>query len=399
MLQTRIELSGTSLIERVQSMTYAGREPFHETSIKLLTQVSSALLGSQRARRQPQYMALGYWLRPSALARLRQATEGRTGGDFLVPRGVALHLPPTNVDTIFVYSWAISVMAGNCNITRMPTSLSDDTRWLVDLIESVVLQEGESNRHLFVNIPHTGAEISAVSSLCDLRLVWGGDAKVAAVSKVPLRPDGLSIGFSDRVSFAAIQAAAYAKATQDERNELAARFSNDIFWFDQMGCGSPRVVFWVGDPEGNDEDLYRRIQEQAQKKGIDTTVATSIAKFHRTNDLLAEGLSKNARHYSNALYVLETDTPQQVSERGTGGGFLLQTIVNDIVDIALSVNRKVQTITHFGFSRAQLDKLAVSISSRGGYRVVPIGNALQFNDVWDGLPLLEMMTRRIVVTE
>ena len=35
------------------------------------------------------------------------------------PRGIVFHLPPANVDTIFVYSWALSALAGNSNVVRI----------------------------------------------------------------------------------------------------------------------------------------------------------------------------------------------------------------------------------------------------------------------------------------
>ncbi|HKJ73370.1 MAG TPA: acyl-CoA reductase, partial [Alphaproteobacteria bacterium] len=77
-------------------------------------------------------------------------------------------------------------------------------------------------------------------------MIWGGDSKVQAVSGIPIRPDGLSLGFPDRTSFAVFETAAYRDAASAERDALAQNFFNDVFWFDQMGCGSPRILFWVG---------------------------------------------------------------------------------------------------------------------------------------------------------
>ncbi|MFC6804089.1 acyl-CoA reductase [Deinococcus caeni] len=36
-----------------------------------------------------------------------------------MPRGLVFHVPPANVDTIFIYSWLMSVLAGNRNVIRL----------------------------------------------------------------------------------------------------------------------------------------------------------------------------------------------------------------------------------------------------------------------------------------
>ncbi len=45
----------------------------------------------------------------------------------------------------------------------------------------------------------------------------------------------------------------------------------------------------------------------------------------------------------------------------------------------------------------ELHNLAMKRVSRGGYRVVPIEDALSFSEIWDGIPLLDHMIRQIVV--
>lgn len=158
------------LLERVEAMTFAGRSPLSEESISLLASISKAILASPFARSQPQYVALGYWLRRAALERICQTLRLRmiNGDNILVPRGIALHLPPTNVDTIFVYSWAISVLAGNCNIVRLPSEIDAGTAWLAEIIADVIAQPDESDRHLFCQLPQDGELIENISRHCDL---------------------------------------------------------------------------------------------------------------------------------------------------------------------------------------------------------------------------------------
>ena len=77
---------------------------------------------------------------------------------------------------------------------------------------------------------------------------------------------------------------------------------------------------------------------------------------------------------------------------------LISVCVSRLYDMAPLVNPATQTITHFGFSNDELKLLAQSLIGRGGFWLVPIGEALAFQPDWDGVPLLQHMTRIITWT-
>jgi hypothetical protein len=56
-----------------------------------------------------------------------------------------------------------------------------------------------------------------------------------------------------------------------------------------------------------------------------------------------------------------------------------------------------QTLTHWGLEEAALREFALAAGSRGLDRVVPIGEALAFDVVWDGFHLMDDMLRRVRV--
>ena len=395
---SKTAITDEALLERVAALTYAGRPPRHESLIAMLGGLSRYILKDPVARKVPQYVALAYWLRPAALSRLSASLAQHDAPGFLrVPRGVALHLPPTNVDTIFVYSWAMSVLAGNANVVRLSEALSPETQWLVAAVNKVTAEYGEADRQLFCSYDYGGEVERALANLVDLRLIWGGDAKVNAVSRIPIRPDGLSIGFPDRQSLAIIAARAYDNADEEGRNELASNFFNDVFWFDQMGCGSPRVLAWLGDPGPLANDFYGRLQRIIDERSYSVETGVVIGKFLLSNDLLAEGVISNYVHYTNALDVGRTEYPALAVGRSHGGGYISDWVINSIAEVADIVTRKMQTITHFGVPHQELLNLAHHISGRGGYRIVPIGQALAFDVTWDGIELFEHMTRRILI--
>jgi hypothetical protein len=391
-------ISDEALIARTAAMTYENRKPLQASLLAMLGGLSQHILNDSAARRLPQYVALAFWLRPAALTRLAEDMARYDQPIFVrTPRGVALHLPPTNVDTIFVYSWAMSVLAGNANVVRLPSKLSHDTRWLVETVTHVISEHGESKRHIFCHYDYGGETERALASNADLRMIWGGDAKVHAASLTSIRPDGLSIGFPDRQSIAIISTDAYANASETDRNALAANFFNDVFWFDQMGCGSPRLLVWLKEPHDLADDLYTRLNAEIARRSYGVETGVAISKFGLANDLLAEGLAGRYRHYDNALDINRVNDPAAALCRTHGGGFIHDWVTDALEPIAKIVTRKVQTLTHFGLSPNQVTQLAQRISGRGGYRIVPIGQALQFEPTWDGVNLFEHMTRRIVV--
>ena len=56
-----------------------------------------------------------------------------------------------------------------------------------------------------------------------------------------------------------------------------------------------------------------------------------------------------------------------------------------------------QTVTHFGFTPAELREFAASAGAAGLDRIVPVGEALDFSPDWDGYSLLRDFVRTVIV--
>ncbi len=56
-----------------------------------------------------------------------------------------------------------------------------------------------------------------------------------------------------------------------------------------------------------------------------------------------------------------------------------------------------QSLTHWGLNADAVRELARAAGARGLDRVVPIGEALAFDVVWDGFHLIDDMLRRVRV--
>ena len=185
--------------------------PFATERIELIASVAETLLGARGSAASGPAAHFAFWTRRAALSKLAAGFAARTPANTLArPRGLVFHLPPQNVETVFLYSWVLSYIVGNANIVRLPHEISARMRSIVDLfLEGLRALEDDSQ--LFVHYPSQSDLGAKISALSDARVVWGGDAKVALFAPLPLRSGGKSIWFGDRFSFSAINGAALDK--------------------------------------------------------------------------------------------------------------------------------------------------------------------------------------------
>ena len=146
-------------------------------------------------------------------------------------------------------------------------------------------------------------------------------------------------------------------------------------------------------------DFYTRVTDVTRSKGYAVETGVAISKFSYLNDMLAEGAGVSGYRLDNTLSVLELDPEKPgMPAVAPGGGMISNLRLDRLEDAAGLMNRATQTITHFGFDEARLHRLAKAMRGRGGFRIVPIGQALAFDAIWDGIGLLDCMTRRIAIT-
>jgi hypothetical protein len=80
-----------------------------------------------------------------------------------------------------------------------------------------------------------------------------------------------------------------------------------------------------------------------------------------------------------------------------GGGLVRHLPVHALSEVLDFVGEGDQTLTHWGLSRDALVQFASGAGARGLDRIVPIGEALAFDVVWDGFNLIDDMVRRVRV--
>lgn len=394
---TRTAQPVNALIERI--LAAPAVLPFDEDRVAFLADFARRL--GRRARGEGGAQALAYWLRKAELARMRTEFEALDRSDaVLMPRGLTFHIPPANVDTIFVYSLALALVTGNTSIVRMSSRVLAEPNVVLEVfLETLADHPAVSAGTALITYGHDDRITALLSAACDVRVIWGGDATIQRIRQAPLQPHARDITFADRFSLAAIATDAYAALDRDGRDALVERFFNDTYWFDQMGCSSPRALVWVG--TGGDADLtadfHTRLESVAERKGYDPDASVEVAKLSHAYRSMIDMSVDTYRRYGSADTVLETTEFPAARGEFCGGGLLYQWHVCDLVELAPHIRRQDQTLGVFGIDDISIREFVAVVAGRGIDRIVRIGKALDFGRFWDGYDLLAEFTRRVAV--
>ncbi|MFI7618511.1 acyl-CoA reductase [Nonomuraea terrae] len=398
-VDVRFPAAGRVPVQELPLHVDSGLEVGDERVRAFLAAFGRRLLRPALARRHPELGSLGFFLRPSELAR---TVESLAGEHVRVPRGLVFHVPPANVDTVFVYSWALSALMGNRNVVRLSPRAGAVAQVILDTLHETL--DGAdpviAATQRIVSYDRSDAVTSALSAACDLRVVWGGDRTVLEIRRHPLAPHARELTFPDRSSFAVVRAAAWLCAPRAARVTAAEGFVNDTYWFDQAACSSPRTVFWVGD-EGDCEaaraDFTDHVARVVTVRGWGVDAAMAVEKRVSTYGLAADGLAESVEFRGNALASVRLSAAAAAPRRWLGAGTFAHARLASLAELAPLVERRDQTMTHFGFGRDELEELARGLAGRGVDRMVPVGSALSFHRVWDGVDLPAEFTRLVTV--
>ena len=99
---------------------------------------------------------------------------------------MVFHVPPANVDTVFVYSWALSALAGNTNVVRISPRAGAAARAILDVWQE--LEEPVIARTQQMITYDRDDELTAkLSAAADLRVLWVATIPSTRCGSFPLR--------------------------------------------------------------------------------------------------------------------------------------------------------------------------------------------------------------------
>lgn len=376
---------------------------FAEPSVAFVDALSAELFRMPEARSYPELTALAFWMRRSSVVRLKEAYLRRHAGQLSVARGTVLHFAPSNVDTIFVYSWFISLLCGNRNIVRLSTKASVQTDLLIGAIGRVLSRSEHAEiarRSMVVRYAADQRTTALLSAQCDTRVIWGGDATVATIRQVPLPATATEVAFANKFSLGLFDAVGWAAASCEQQSRWIDGFFNDAYWFDQMACSSPRLILWVGsevEVEQARAGFWPALEQRVREKGV-TFGDVDYVNKRIAQDLLSIEVDVSVPATSgNEVARLWLETPALHADAHCGAGLFFESRLARLDELRPLLSRKVQTVSYLGMQAEQLRDFVKEGPLAGVDRFVPVGSALDFASVWDGFDLMTVFTREIAV--
>ena len=198
---------------------------FDSLNLDFLSALSKKILDHPEIKTYPELVALAYWLRKSNLRTVAADFKNNIAdSEMIVPRGLAFHIAPSNVDSIFLYSWTLSLLAGNTNVIRISQNINPQLGSLLDIIKELIndrVWAEIKSRNIIITYPRDNEINTYISSRSDVRVLWGGDETVGSLKILPAKPGTKDILFSDKFSYTAVDALIYISLDDNEKKLLA----------------------------------------------------------------------------------------------------------------------------------------------------------------------------------
>ncbi len=387
-------LTGNKDVVETLSST-AAKAPFDDAVIEFLNDTSRVIMANKAAKQYSDVITFAFWIRKASVLKLKErfASDVET---IRLGKGVVFHVAPSNVPVNFAYSMVSGLLAGNANIIRVPSKEFEQVSILADAFNEVLESRPELKPYIvLVRYGHDKEINDAFSSIADMRIVWGGDETIAELRQSPLLPRSGEVTFADRYSFAIIDSDSYLALPDKKR--VAEDFYNDTYFSDQNACTSPRLVVWTGkNIEAAKNVFWEQVHTYTAEKYMLQPVqgVNKLTSSYLTAVAVPE--SKIIKHRDNLVIRVEVPyVSNSLMDYKDNSGFFFEYDCKDIMELKdLCNDVRCQTIAYIGDEDVVLPLIKSGV--RGIDRVVPMGKTMDFDLIWDGYNLLEVLSRTIV---
>lgn len=382
-----------------KNMVVAPMEPFSDMVCNFLDDLAKELRQSTEARAFPDIQTFAFWIRKSNLTKMKKRMDIN---QIRIGRGLVFHIAPSNVPINFAYSLVFGMLSGNTNFVRTSSKEFPQVEIVCKYIKKVLKESYiELEKQLSIVKYDVNKEITDYfSSICNARIIWGGDNTIKEIQKSALMPRAVEINFADRYSIGIINPESILKAEDCEIKKLALDFYNDTYLMDQNACSAPHILFWKKAPgfstKEAGERLWKAIYEVAKEKynldGIKvsdkfTALYESLAVLNNIYDFIK---------YDNYLYIIYLNKLERPLEEYKGKfGLFYEYEFKNYNEIACLINEKIQTCAYFGINRQEIIDMIMKNHLKGIDRIVPFGKTMDIDLIWDGYDLIGNLSRVI----
>lgn len=374
-----------------EMLSVAPMHSFSEEVIQFLNELSKKVM--TKGKEFSDVVSFGFWCRQSAIYKEKSKYDDLQSR---IGRGIAFHIAPSNVPVNFAFSFAASFLAGNANIIRIPSKDFTQVNIICDAVNELLNGEYKKLQPYICMVKYpSGSKLTEVfSSLCDSRIIWGGDATIAEIRRSPLKPRANEITFADRHSITVINADSY--ILSGNKNKIAMEFYNDTYFSDQNACTSPRVIIWLGkNKEAAKKEFWQHLHKLVMEK-YQLAPIQSVAKLHSLYKIASHRDVKFIKGEDQLITRIKVNQlDQELMDFKGNSGFFIEYDAKDLSEILPLCDERCQTLTYYGLSKEDLNNFFFEYRPHGIDRVVPIGQSMEFSLVWDGYDLIRSLSRKV----
>jgi len=367
--------------------------PFSDEAITFLNDLSKILM--RIGREYSDVATFGFWCRRSALLKEKEKYDDLS---HRLGRGIVFHSTPSNVPVNFAFSFAAGLLAGNANIVRLPAKGFPQVTIICNAINDLL---NDSHRNLIpyicmVKYPPIIEITDKFSSICDSRVIWGGDATIEELRKSPLRSRANEVTFADRYSIAIINADEYIKCTN--KGKVVQDFYNDTYFSDQNACTSPRMIIWIGDEKTKAKKEFWSDVSILVRKNYSIASVQCVGKLTALYKAASQLKIKDVQIEAPVITRIAVDQlNEDIMEYKYNSGFFFEYDAKTLSELLPVCTNKCQTLTYYGISKDELEKFFCECKPQGVDRAVPMGKSMDFALVWDGYDLIRTLSRKVSI--
>ena len=374
--------------------------PFNNLCIDFLEDFSKKLKNYKDLKSYPDLIYLMYWCRKE---RIKKLEHSLTDNQYRLGRGLIFHICPSNVPTNFVYSLFFGLLSGNSNIVKISSENSKEKSIIISILKNIFDKRKYKvlkNSNILTEYKASNTKNTKFfSSVCDARVIWGGNKTINDIRKFWIPERSIDITFADRYSISVINLEILKNLNLNKLKILAKKFYYDSYLMNQAACNSPHFVFWVGKKNTKLQNTFwKELNETVENNFIFDDIHIVDKYTNLMKNIIEHDNFNKINMYKNNLYVVDVHQKVNTIEniRGKNGTFF-QKNINNLSKIKYSISKKCQTLTYFGFEKKELEVFLLNNNLSGIDRAVPIGNALNINPIWDGFNVLNELSRIIII--
>lgn len=374
-------------------------EPYAALCCEFLNDLSLVLRNDKAASTYPDVMTFAFWCRKANIDKLK---KNFADGKDRLGLGLVLHITPANVPINFAFSFAYGLISGNANIVRVPSKAFLQTEIISGAISQLL---ANSKYHkikamtALVRYEQNNEITAFFSALCNARIIWGGDETIKNIRCLCIPERAIELTFADRYSLCVIGADALLRLSDSELKRLAENFYNDNYFMGQNACSSAHLIVWCGrEREVAQKRFWAAVTNIVAEK-YELTAIQVIDKYTALcHDAIDNYYAKHFKLHGNYVYsVMLKQLPDDLDTLRGRYGYFYEYNADDLCSLARVVNSRYQTLTYFGMNKTELLHWVTANHLLGIDRIVPIGQALDMDVIWDGYDIIQTLSRIIDV--